>query len=217
MAAKAGITKLHPVPKGEPEPEKPPVDDNVRAMTEQEEREASFLRHMAALRRQRDIVDEAKGALKAVKKIETRMRNEAKADGWMLKLIDEIMDDESKSRVDLAAENKARNFMREIVGLPIGGQADLFERMPEEARDAETWGADGYRAGARGLPAKPPTEMPARFMQDWMKRWTAGKERLDWAQAEQGINPERTRTDIASGPVELEPVDDDEDEGDDIL
>ena len=182
-----------------------------------EQREADFLRNMDACRRFRAATDDAKAGMKAIRKQETVVRNTAKQAGFSLKVIDEILADEAKTRADIVGYEEQRAWARGTVGLANGRQADLFD-TPEAKTEFE-WGENGYNAGLRGEPAKPPAEMPPEYVQLWMGRHVAGKERLAWAMAESGLNPDRSRTDIGLGS-QVPPPDDDqaaaEPEGDQV-
>jgi hypothetical protein len=172
-------------PKTKPTEEPAGIGDNGT------QREAAFHVHMQALTARRAETDRAKETLKAIRKLETQVRNAAKADGFSLKLIDEIMDDEGKTRADLAAEAEDRYWMRQARGLPVGGQMDMFATTPTLVRDATAWEAEGYRAGIRGMEGKPPEGVSSPHLQDWMTGWGAGQEKLAWSLSAKGHNPER--------------------------
>lgn len=176
-----------------------------------DEQAALFLTHLGACREQEAILADAMAGVKALRKRRNEVRNLARAEGFPLKKIDDILKKESFSQKDLEAEAELFRWMDQIAGLPVGGQADLFASTPVEIKDGMDWEADGYRAGMRATEPKPPSECPERFHQDWMKGYHNGQERNAWALAERGKIVDR-RTDIAPGKVELEPVEDDRDE-----
>lgn len=177
-----------------------------------DEQAALFLTHLGACREQEAIMADAMAGLKALRKVRNEVRNLARAEGFPLKKIDDILKKEAFSQKDLEAEAELFRWMDQMAGLPTGGQADLFSSTPVEIKDALDWEADGYRAGMRATEPKPPSECDARFHQDWMKGYHAGQERNAWALSERGKIVDR-RTDIAPGAVELEPVEDDRDDG----
>ncbi len=172
------------------------------------------LRHIAGIRPIIAEIDTLRATLKAKGKLLTAARNAYKADGFLLSNLDEFFDNEKTPNRELEAKEQDRHELFEDTGQVVYVQPDLFAAMPQEARDETYWSDHGYQAGLAGKEAKPPPEMPERFMQTWLKRRMAGQEKLAWALAPDG-NPERTRTDIAPGPVVLRPVDDDGNEVDD--
>jgi ribosome modulation factor len=150
--------------------------------------ESLWLRHLQTLRARRAATLDAKAALKAVQKLETTARNTARGDGYPLAIIDRILDDEGKIRVDLEEMAALERMMREVAGLPTGVQVNLFG--DSGPRDEAWWGEDGYQAGVAGKPGVPPPECPPEFHQTWLKRWGGGQEKLAWALSEKGVNPE---------------------------
>ena len=166
-----------------------------------DERETIFVRHMAKIRAHVAAIDKAKEVVKSLQKTYTVDRNACKLDGFPLAIVDEILEDEAKTRADLAAYEESRRFMRGSVGLFSGAQIDLFASLTPDARSEAEWGEMGYNAGIKGEPGTPPKDMPREFDQTWLKRWGAAQEKLAWALSDKGINPERSRTTAGTGPT----------------
>ncbi len=183
------------------------------AMSRDQEREALYLCTLAELRGRRAATTKAKAAFDAVKLLEKQARALAEAAGFRLSFIDEIFKREGMARKTVAADEQERQWHMEKAGQPLAVQQDMFDRMPEGARDEEFWKDHGYAAGLAGKPGKPPAEMAPQFVQVWLQRWGAGQDKLSWALAEKGINSERTRTDIAAQPLAKGPEDEEEEEG----
>ena len=205
-------------PRAGSKPRKPPEQPSgIGHNLSPDERETIFVRHMAGIRADAAQVDKAKEVVKALQKGLTVKRNACKLDGFPLAIVDEILADEAKTRADLAAYEESRRFMRDAVGLASGRQIDLFATLTPDARSEAEWGEMGYAAGIRGEPGTPPKDMPREFDQTWLKRWGAAQEKLAWALADKGINPERSRTNAGTGPtadeIAAKPEDDDADAG----
>ena len=197
-------------PRAKPEPRtvasQPPMHHNLSAA----EKEDLFLRHMTKIRQARANVDHAKVGLKAIRKIETELRNACRADSFPLKLVDEILEDEAKTRADLLAYEQSRAMMRSAVGLFAGTQIDLFAALEPTARTDAEWGRMGFNAGVKGMVGTPPPDCAPECHQAWMKGWGAGQEKIAWNLAEKGINPDRRNLDAVPerGPVAADDDDD---------
>lgn len=190
-------------PKQTPAPSAPAATPQVGHNLTRDQKEAGFIRHMAAIREVEGYYADAQQGMKAVRKQRNEIRNACKRDGWSMKVVDEILEDEAKvSQNARMAFEEQRRFMREVVGLPTGVQVDLFAALEPEARTEAEWGALGYNAGLKGLPGKPQDYgVPPERHQIWLQRWGAGQERLSWALSDKGINPERTTTARGTGPT----------------
>jgi hypothetical protein len=152
-----------------------------------EEREAVFLSHLQLGRQDNKMVADAMAVVKGLRKNRNIHRNQAKQDGFSLALMDEIFDDETKGgRATMEQREADRRWMREVAGLPIGVQQELFRETPIEVQDEVTSETAGYQAGIRGAPGTPPAEIHPRHHPNWMKGWNNGQERNAWALAERG-------------------------------
>lgn len=201
MAQQAG-TKLDVIPGGK----NPDPDDNVKGLTEAEQREANLHRHLAAHREIDASIEVQMNILKGLKKQRSKVRAAAKNDQWLLGLIDEQLKEENTSRRDRDAREAQRSFIRMCCGMPTGtGQGDMVEdEKAIAARDEESWARDGYLTGLRGAKCEAPDGMPPEYLKRWTGEWHRGDEKLSWAMAEQGSNPERAPGSTTSGPTAKE-------------
>lgn len=166
-----------------PEPPSPaPADHNVGKPDEQ----ALLLSHFDKLRRQEAVVAERKADYDAEKATMTDLFHVAKVDGFTRKELQALLDDSKAPRRNLVAEEERRAKLRAWLGLPIGTQGDLFANTPSEVKDEADFTGDGYAAGIRGDIGKPPAEVPARFVQPWMRGWGEGQDKLAWGLSEAG-------------------------------
>jgi hypothetical protein len=193
----------------EPQGEAPGEGHNSR-----EQKEILLLNHVANLRQANASITVAMSAVKVAKKAAKLVRNAAKLDGFTLKILDEALEIESQvgERREQERQAEERVFVFETLGLPLGmrqGELDL----PAPKRDAKFWGDLGYQRGIAGEP-QDAADVPPEFLQAYLKRHTAGAEKLAWAQAERGQNPERVGG-VGTGPTARELGGDDDDEDDD--
>jgi hypothetical protein len=193
MAARAGRAPLPPEHEKEPSGAETQFPDNL---SDREKRAAARLRHIAEIRKARDDRMAAQAVVKAKRKLETRLRNAYKSDGFTLEILDEALKREETPRRDLVRYEAERNEVFEDLGQAVFVQPEMFAEMTDE----QSWADHGFQAGLAGKLASPPKECPPEFHQAWMKRWGAGQERIAWSLASRGINPERG-TGSGTGPT----------------
>lgn len=184
--------------------------NNSGTLTE-EEREALWLAHLDKIRGRQGDVDRAMNTVKEIRKTLNKVRNEAKADGFPLHVVDRILKDEGRSRGDLRLEAEQERWMRERAGLPVGGQGELFTATPAAVMDELDAEAEGYRAGIRGDGPEVPKKIDPSLHQAWLKGRQAGQERNAWALSESGKIVDR-RTDVGVGGAQVVTGDEDDDE-----
>jgi len=177
--------KCPQVPKDDPPPE--PQENGAAGIGDNgptPEQEATALRvhHVAKLRGLKRLVDKAKEALDEVKGEFNDALKLAKVDTKIdRKHFTELLADLATSVKDLEEAERVRTLLRTDWDLPVGTQLDLFDRMPQEARD-EAWAKSvGYRDGLRGDPCMMPTDMEPRFGPAYGSGWNDGQEKLMWA------------------------------------
>lgn len=163
--------------------------------------EAVFLSHLGKLRIQQNKMAVAKAAYDAEKNTMTDIFRLAKSDGFTRKELQAILDDGAASRRDLTAEEERRMQLRTWAGLPAGTQADLFA-SPTAAQDELFAEGQGYTAGLRGDTSDMPDTFPPHHAQAWLRGHHAGREKLAWAFAEAGGNPEKKDSGVkVTGPT----------------
>lgn len=165
------------------------------------EQEAKALRiyHVSKLRAQKQRCDGAKALLDTERQVLTDLMHVAKADthierqefSALLKAMD-------TSKTELLAREERRAILWADWDLPVGHQGDLFEKLPQEARDEQHAKGMGYAAGLRGDPCQMPENMQPRFGQAFGSGWGKGQEELAWALEAVG---RRTLRKAAGGPT----------------
>lgn len=171
--------------------------------------EAVFITHLNKLRAQQKKAEAKKAEYDAERTALTDLFRQAKADGFSRKELQAILDDSGASRRDLQAEEERRVRLRAWAGLPAGVQGDLFANTPEAARDELDAEGAGYAAGLRGDDQTMPDNFAPHYAPAFLRGWNAGQERLAWAMAEAGKNPER-KDGAEAKPVDLDPEDEEE-------
>jgi len=201
------------------------ADDSGELKNALDEREALLHQSVADLRTANAAIERAQAAVKVAKKAAKIVRNAAKLRGFTLAILDEALKREGQGNArEQQAHEEERAFVFKALGLPVGllHQSGDFDFGDPEKRDERYWGDEGYRRGVQGLDADLPEGIPPHFHQVFLLRHAAGADRLAWAQAERGLNPEMkgsgggpTAAEIARRP---EPAGDEADtEGDPLL
>lgn len=181
-------------------------------------REAALLRHVDQLRGANNAIEMAQGAVKNAKKAAKIIRNAAKTDGFTLKILDEALKREGQGNArEQQSQEEERTFVFRTLGLPCGPVEQGELNLTPHKRNEKYWADDGYRAGLQGKEATPPDGMPAEHMQVWLRQRAAGVERVNWALAEEGHNPERAPGSHGGGPTADEIAREHEDEVDPLL
>lgn len=190
MANKAGA--------GKPPPSPPPADHNQNPSGEpaapapltQEDREALFTKHLVQARTDEVALEKAKEIVRGVMRKRKANRALCRQDGFPLKWLDEILEDEKLTTVDREKDAEVRTFMRITANQPVIGQRqlDLFAgthtmsaaTAEGEEKGESHWRMLGYDAGFRGLECAPqkldvPEGEPSQW---WMDAWNDGQAKL---------------------------------------
>lgn len=141
MASKAGTVPSAKGPVG--------TDDNEPKGLTDDQRRDLLLVHLKKAREDNGAMEKAMEAVRAVRKMRNRNRNECKTDGFSLKNLDEILADESKAQSELKQAAELRTFMRSTACLPVTGddQMDLFDAAKTIKGDASLDQDDAHWAG----------------------------------------------------------------------
>lgn len=110
-----------------------------------------------------------KEQVKSLNQRKKQIRSAILTAGMPLALFDESYDDAGTSRVDLELKEKLRRIVREAHGLMVVQQGDLLEKLPEGARGAVYWEAQGYQDGIGGKFAEKPKDCPGEHVQDYLR------------------------------------------------
>ena len=143
----------------------PGIGDNSELTEEQ--KQSLFFHHR---RLWKDALAKKKAADAAFKNACKRAKSEG-VNPKMIKFSVEIEDDEDGK---LAAEQEERERVAAWMGVPFGGQSDLFSRQPAVDKAF----ADGKRAGMEGKDCSPPYEPGGEVGQAWMSGWHEGQRAL---------------------------------------
>jgi ribosome modulation factor len=98
------------------------------------------------------------------------------AAGLPASLVAEAMTDADNTRTDLAEKERARDFVRETMGLPKADWSAAFDGLPTGAAEEVDHEARGYTAGAMGEDGNPPPECPPERAQNWLTGWNRAQE-----------------------------------------
>mgnify|MGYP000877274527 CR=1 FL=1 len=143
--------------------------------------EGVFLRHLQAIRAHTEgPLAEAKQRLKDEKGKLKDIRQLAKADGLVLKELDEALEDAQTERVDLIAKEERRRLYRQWLGLPVGaqGELELDDRLPSIERERARWKSMGNVDGRLAKVRAAPEGCPPNMVQSYLEGWDAGQEAL---------------------------------------
>jgi hypothetical protein len=151
----------------------------------QDQKDDLQLVHMARMRKDNELLENALSAVKAVRKQRTLYRAEVRGDGFPLTLMDEVLEDELLPLHEVAEREEARARIRGVANQPGGSlqQGDLFDDSFQRAEEVKKrWGDHGYTAGLRGLEQTPDKHgVPQEHHQLWLERWSDGQARLGQA------------------------------------
>lgn len=186
--------------------------NNLQAIREAEQ--AQLLSVLANLRTATAEVEKAQAVVKEKRDVVNSILDQAQAAGFKKGEVRELLKDTAVkgTRKDLREAEERRVRFREYVGLPVGTQPDLLDRMPAGAMDEVDWRGHGYTAGLRGDACDPKAaSVPDRFHQTWMEEWGRGQETLAWS-----LNPsKKPKPGAAPAPESVkEPAADSPDQGD---
>lgn len=124
-------------------------NDPPAPLTDQE-RADLLLVHLATHRRIDHELEEAMNVVRGINKRRKRHRNDVKADGFLLKYVDEVLHDEKKARHENEDDAANRTFIRRVARMPVTGgeedQLDLFSAKTSKG-DVTLDGDDAHWAG----------------------------------------------------------------------
>lgn len=161
--------------------------NNLEAIREAEQ--AQLLSVLAKMRTATADVEAAQAVVKQKRDVVNSILDQAQAAGFKKGEIRELLAETQVkgTRKDLREAEERRTRFREYLGLPVGTQPDLLDRMPEAAKDELDWRGHGYTAGLRGDDPDPKAAgVPERFTQAWLEEWHRGQEKNAWAMSPEG-------------------------------
>lgn len=139
-----------------------------------------FLRHVQAIRRQQEKVEEAKLATKNERGKLKDIRKLAQADGLVMRELDDALEALAVEHVDLIAREQRRRLYFEWLGIPIDQQQELelHSKEGDAELDAKRWFKRGSTDGRLGRVREIPAGCPPEHIQDWLKGHDEGQEML---------------------------------------
>lgn len=158
--------------------------NNLQAIREAEQ--AQLLSVMAKMRTAQAEVEAAQAVVKQKRDVVNSILDQAQAAGFKKGEVRELLKDSAikGTRKDLREAEERRVRFREYLGLPVGMQPDLLDRMPEGSMDELDWRGHGYTSGLRADEPNPKEAgVPDRFHQAWLEEWHRGQEKNAWATA----------------------------------
>lgn len=104
----------------------------------------------------------------------------AKIAGFPASMIVDAIKDRKAPRKNVAQAELDRRKWRGWLGLPTGENDN--PDLPTAVQDAAHFDSEGYQAGLRAAEPKPPMEVPAMFVKNWMEGWHTGDAKRKWAE-----------------------------------
>lgn len=146
------------------------IGDNSAAV--EEASRIQLISIVAKLSTADEKIEEAKGPLQAAQKHRKTIIGLGKAAGFSAKELEARLAEMRRPTFEMLEQAAREKQHRGWLGIiPEGDQAELLlgEKVPQEDKDEAHFAAEGYKAGLRQMPSNPPTEVPARFVQSFMK------------------------------------------------
>jgi hypothetical protein len=198
MAAKAGTNRPPANPSG------PIINPPANHNDPDAALEIQLISYIGLMQQHDASILQAKGPYDAAKAARNKCRLDAKAAGFKLALLDQLIIDQKGNKRELVKDEAERAKMRRWLDLPVGDEAKtLFDALPMEEQDAAYWESQGYQTALRWQPATVPTGCPPRFTQSFLAGFETGAKRVDWAKRE-GASRDAAPAPEAAAPAEPE-------------
>lgn len=167
MARKLSQTPIDNGPAG--------IGDNSAAV--EEASRLQLISIVAKLSEADEKIEEAKAPLQAAQKHRKTIIGLGKSAGYSAKELEARLAEMRRptfEMLEIAAREKQHRRWLGII--PEGEQEELLlgDRVPQEDKDDAHFAAEGYKAGLRQMAATPPSEVPARFVQAYMRAHEKG-------------------------------------------
>jgi len=173
-----------------------------------DEKSALLHRHLVTIRKLQKAADVIKATYDAARTEVNNAFAACKGDlSYNRKQLTELLEALAQTEVAFRNNENARRERFNLAGLPMGSQLDMF--AGDTVGDREAARADGYRAGLRADDMDVPDNISPLFHGDWQDGWRDGQaENLRKFEIANGVDEARKPK-----PVELEPAEDDRDDG----
>jgi len=160
-----------------------PIGDN--SMHGEEAERVQLISIVSQLSAAEDAIEVAKQPLKAAQKKRSQIIGLGKAAGFTAKQLTARLEEMRMGTREMAQQEATERKHRRWLGIIEPDQAELImgDAAPQEAKDEAHFRGEGFKAGLRGLIAKPPPEVPERFVQAWMQEHEKGFVQMTTANA----------------------------------
>lgn len=150
------------------------IGDNSEAVEEADR--IQMISIVSKLSAAEDAIEEARAPLKAAQDRRKVIIGLGKAAGFTAAELKARLEEMKVPSRDMAERAARERKHRRWLGIIEPEQADLMTgtSAPQETKDEAHWAGEGFKAGLRQLQATPPTEVPERFVQAYMKAHERG-------------------------------------------
>lgn len=200
-------------PQGAAAPRTGQIGDNSAAVEEADR--IQMISIVSKLSAAEDAIEAARLPLKAAQDQRKTIIGLGKAAGFTAGELKARLEEMKVPTREMAEKAAREHKHRRWLGILDADQAKLMlgPEAPQEAKDEAHFSGEGYKAGLRQMAATPPTEVPERFVQAYMKAHERGlKEVLTAnvpgghrlrAQAEADFKADNPEVDVAAAAKKL--------------
>lgn len=184
MAPKAGSNNKRTPRAPPPAADNPAVELGSNGGMSDGDKSALFTKHKVQAEKDNESLEKALEVVRGVRKKRNNNRNLCRTDGFPLKYLDEILEEQTRTSSENEKDAATRTLMRVASNLPVIGpqQLDLFAHLKapevaEDQRDETYYRSQGYAAGFAGQPCDPEAigVPPGDPTQWWQGGWGDGQ------------------------------------------
>lgn len=174
MAARLSSKPARQAPRGAAAPRTGEIGDNSLAVEEADR--IQLISIVSKLSAADDAIELARAPLKAAQDNRKTIIGLGKAAGFSAGELKARLEEMKTPTREMAQRAAREHTHRRWLGILDADQSKLMlgDESPQEAKDEAHWGGEGYKAGLRQMAATPPTEVPERFVQAYMKAHERG-------------------------------------------
>jgi hypothetical protein len=148
--------------------------DNLAAI--EEANRIQLISVVSKLSAAEDAIEAAKAPLEAARKHRKQIIGLGKAAGFAAWELEARLAEMKRGTREMAEIEERERKHRRWLGIIDPKQAELMlgDKVPQDDKDEAHHSGEGYKAGLRQMAASPPPEVPARFVQAYMKAHERG-------------------------------------------